>query len=159
MNIDSVTILHKQQPGAQLVAALEKLLSQDAILLRLDANERSIAYRLAMYLQEQFPKQHVDCEYNRDGVDPKRIQHLGLTPDDQDTEAKTVFPDIIVHERDTKSNYLVIEIKKSTNKADRSTDYAKLRGYKRNLGFKYALFLELATKDQADISAAEWIVD
>ena len=152
----SATIL-SEAPGKQIIAALEQLLDKDALLLQLDVNERSICYRFAMYLQALFPTLHVDCEYNRDGIDPKRIQHLGLYPDDDDTEAKTVFPDIVVHTRNTDKNYLVIEIKKSTNTTDRSTDFAKLRGYKKNLGFKYALFLELATNNQADLSFAEWV--
>lgn len=64
--------------------------------------------------RNEFPDFDVDCEYNRDGVAPKKIGHLGLYPDDDDTEAETVFPDIIVHRRGTEQNYLVIEAKKST---------------------------------------------
>lgn len=143
--------------GVPVIAALSELLARDALLLHLDANERSIAYRLAMYLQAQLPDLHVDCEYNRDGVDPKRIQHLGLYPDDVDTEARTAFPDIIAHKRATDQNFLVIELKKSTNPTDRSSDFAKLRGYKKNLGFQYALFLELATSGEAGVSEAQWV--
>ena len=157
MNAASAVTLQERDAGSSVLAALNNLLAQDALLLKIDANERSIAYRLAMYLQVQLPDLHVDCEYNRDGIDPKRIQHLGLYPDDEDTEARTAFPDIIAHKRGTSENYLVIELKKSTNTADRSTDFAKLRGYKKNLGFQFALFVELATGNQADVSAVEWV--
>lgn len=157
MNPGAVSRLNERAAGAPVVSALNDLLANDALLLEVDANERSIAYRLAMYLQAHLPHLHVDCEYNRDGIDPKRIQHLGLYPDDEDTEARTAFPDIIAHKRKTTENYLVVELKKSTNLADRASDFAKLRGYKRNLGFKFALFLELATGEQADVSVVEWV--
>lgn len=55
-------------------------------------------------------------------MDPKKIQHLGLYPDDEDTEAKTAYPDIIAHRRGTNENYLVIELKESTNTTDRAVD-------------------------------------
>ncbi|WP_447962023.1 hypothetical protein [Nitrospira sp. Ecomares 2.1] len=97
-------------------------------MLKVDANERSISYRFGMYLQQELIDYSVDCEYNREGIKPKRIGHLGLRPDAEDTEGKTVFPDIVAHVRGQKQNYLVIEIKKSTNKVSRTVDFQKLRG-------------------------------
>lgn len=152
-----VKVLQSKEPGNALVSALRTLLARDSCLLEVDANERSITHRLAMYLQEEFPSFDVDCEYNRDNVEPKKIGHLGLYPDDEDTEAKTVFPDIIVHKRGTKDNHLVIEVKKSTNRVGRTADYAKLHGYKKTLGFQFALFLELGTLQQATVTAVEWL--
>jgi hypothetical protein len=151
--------LQEQPPGDALLEALKDLLHHDSFLLRVDANERSIAYRLGMHLQSSFPKWHVDCEYNRDGVDPKKISHLGLYPNEEDSDARTAFPDIIVHRRGTPDNFLVLELKKSTNKTDRAVDFAKLRGYKRCLGFKFAAYLEFATGGQAGISDLEWVDD
>jgi hypothetical protein len=157
--MDAATIakLSERAPGAAVLNALRTLLLHDAFLLEIDANERSIAYRLAMYLQLQLPDFHVDCEYNRDGIDPKKIQHLGLYPDDEDTEARTAFPDIIAHKRGTVENYLAIELKKSTNSTQRAIDYAKLRGYKKNLGFQFALFIELGTGNKAEVSVIDWV--
>jgi len=157
MNDDIVARLVSRDPGNVVVAALEELLAKDGELLKLDANERSICYRLAMYLQARIPNLHVDCEYNRDGIDPKKIKFFDLYPDQDDTEAKTVFPDIIIHRRNSKENYLVIEVKKSTNKTCRSIDYAKLRGYKSTLKFKFALFLEFMTGVDPGVSFADWI--
>ena len=77
--------------------------------------------------------------------------------DDDDTEAKTVFPDIIVYNRGTKENHFVIEVKKSPNSASRDADYAKLRGYKRTLGFQFALLIELGTLHQATVIAVKWL--
>lgn len=111
------------------------MLTPDAHLLLVDANERSIAYRFASYLQAYLPKWIVDCEYNRDGVDPKKLGHLELWPNSEDEDARTVFPDVIPHLRGTKNNYLVIEFKKSTSGVDRGIDLEKLVGYKKQLGY------------------------
>ena len=95
---------------------LLKLKKNDWKLLKSDVNERSITHKLAIYLQENFPNFDVDCEYNRDGLDPKMLNLPVSNILDNDTEAKTVFPDIIIHERGTKNNILVIEVKKSSNR-------------------------------------------
>ena len=150
--------LRTHEPGQAVLSALECLLREDAHLLKADVNERSISHRFGMYLQSQFPKHHVDCEYNRDGIEPKRIGPIDLHPDVDDTEGKTVFPDIIVHVRGTdKKNYLVIEFKKSTSKVNRGIDRRKLTGYKRDLKYEFALFVELTVGGQADVALVEWI--
>jgi len=154
---DYRAVLLKQAPGKVVQNALAKLLQVDAHLLEVDANERAISHRLAMYLQEQLPRLSVDCEYNRDGVDPKRLNYLDIHPDEEDTEAKTVFPDIIAHRRKTDENYLVIEMKKSTSTVDRKVDYAKLQGYKRQLRYRHALFIELGCLDRAGQIYVEWL--
>jgi len=93
--------------------AVKKLRINDSFLLVADTNERAISHRLAIYLQSLFEGLEVDCEYNRHGMKVKKIE---LPNDDinwDDTEAKTVFPDIIIHKRNTdRYNLLVIEIKK-----------------------------------------------
>lgn len=144
-------------PGEAVFQALSDLLENDHGLLDIDANERSITFRLAMYLQPLFPEWTVDCEFNRDGVEPKRLGHLELYPDSEDEEARTVFPDVIVHRRGTEQNYLVMEFKKSTSHVDRQIDFRKLRGYKQQLGYTYALFVEVGTGGQACVTALEWI--
>lgn len=157
MNQAIVDTLLEQPAGAPIAEALSILLERDGYLLKVDANERSIIHRFAMYLQGQLPKFHVDCEYNRDGIDPKRIEHFYVSPDLEDTEAKTAFPDVIAHIRGTNKNYLVIELKKTTNNVDRMFDFAKLRGYKHNLGYEYALFIELAAAGEPDVLRVEWV--
>ena len=149
--------LRTREPGHAVLAALDCLLREDAYLLKVDANERSISHRFGMYFQAQLPNYHVDCEYNRDGVEPKRIGFLDLSTNAEDTEGKTVFPDIIAHVRGTKKNYLVIEFKKSTSSVDRSIDRRKLSGYKCDLKYDFALFVELAVDGQASIVQVEWI--
>jgi len=45
--------------------SIELLIRNDAHLLKIDVNERSITHRLAVHLQDAFKGWDVDCEYNR----------------------------------------------------------------------------------------------
>ena len=157
LSADQLEYLGLHPPGETVAWALSELLANDHDLLELDANERSITFRFAMYLQPRFPDWTVDCEFKRDGVEPKRLGHLELYPDSEDEEAKTVFPDVIVHRRGTKQNYLVVEFKKSTSRVDRQIDLRKLHGYKLQLGYVHALFVEVGTSGQASVAALEWV--
>ncbi len=153
---DQIQYLNRHPPGEAVAHALSELLDDDHDLLGIDANERSITFRFAMHLQQHLPDWTVDCEYNRDGIEPKRLGHLELYPDSEDDEAKTVFPDVIVHRRGTRNNHLVLEFKKSTSRIDRQIDLRKLRGYKQQLGYEHALFVEVGTEGQAIITVLEW---
>ena len=153
---DQIQYLNSHPPGEAVARALSELLDNDQDLLGVDANERSITFRFALYLQQHFPDLTVDCEYNRDGIEPKRLGHLELYPDSEDDDAKTVFPDVIVHQRGTRKNHLVLEFKKSTSHVDRQIDLRKLRGYKQQLGYEHALFVEVGTEGKAVITALEW---
>jgi hypothetical protein len=85
----------------------------------------------------------VDCEYNRYDYESKWLDFYPLDARADDTEARTVFPDIIVHKRGPKGpNVLAIEAKKSTNK-DGDLDIKKLKAYKSNehLKYEHAVFL------------------
>lgn len=157
MNEAIAATLAMREPGPQLRCALESLLERDRYLLEVDANERTITARVAHYLQLELSNWHVDCEYNRDGIVPKRLGHLGLDPNSEDTEARTVFPDIVVHERGTSNNYLVLELKKSSNTVPRAIDFTKLRGYRRQLNYQYAVFIELAVGKEPDVALVEWV--
>jgi len=91
--------------------ALGVLRKNDSFLLESDANERSIAHKLAEYLQKQFPDWNVDCEYNRKGIETKNLP--GIKECEEDRKREIVYPDIIVHERNTKHNLVVMELKKN----------------------------------------------
>lgn len=125
----------------KLIAAIEKLIKEDKCLLEIDINERTLSGRLAFYLQKIFKDYKVDCEYNRKENDIKR-----LPPEESartgDTKGKTIFPDIIIHERgNQKKNLCLIEIKKEGNN-DTARDIQKLTeltdkngGYSYDYGF------------------------
>jgi hypothetical protein len=107
--------------------AIEKLKTNDAELLDINVNERSISHKLAEYLQQSFTFWNVDCEYNRKIRDRKTLKVSYNNITDEDIEAKTIFPDIIVHHRQTVDNLLVIEMKK--NGRDTNKDEVKLKAF------------------------------
>jgi len=144
--------------GEKVLQALEKFIERDVLLLEIDANERSLTHRVAIYLQELFQDMDVDCEYNRDEHDPKELFLPGGDGDTYDTDAQTVYPDIIVHKRKTNDNLLVIEFKKTSSRIDDSKDFKKLNEYVNQLNYKYALFIEFEVgRIKQGISRVEWV--
>lgn len=132
-----------------LVDAIETLLERDSILLMTNANERTISAQLACYLKPAFPDWDVDVEYNRQGLDSKRIG-IGAG-------AELVYPDIIVHRRGLKKeNLLVIEMKKGESPEPDEDDLEKLRAYVAEFEYPYALFLRFSTT-KSSISAFQWV--
>lgn len=132
----------------RVIVALCRLYLNDRDLLEIDANERTITHKLAEYLQDEFPEWHVDCEYNRRGDQVKRLDIIGnwcVRPDD--TEAKTVFPDVIIHQRRTNANLVVIEVKKSSGHGD-TRDIEKLQSFVRDPAYMYGfgLFIRLGPR-------------
>lgn len=138
-------------------SALEQLLIQDLYLISNDVNERSISHRLAIYLEPFFPEWNVDCEYNRNHDDPKKLDIQGRNVCSDDTQATTVYPDIIIHKRNTDENLLVIEMKKTTSQEDDAYDLGKLKAFKEQLGYKHTIFLKLNVGDNPDIETIEWL--
>jgi hypothetical protein len=120
--------MSKEEVVRRLYTAYNTLLKHDRELLELDANERSLTHKLAEHLQVEFLDWNVDCEYNRVGALPKRLIGIRKNVSTEDTNARTVFPDIIIHRRNTKTNLVVIEAKKSST-ADGSADEEKLKAY------------------------------
>ena len=128
----------------KIIGAYKIFLAQDAHLLRVNANERSMTHRFAIYLQEEFPEYNVDCEYNRNEGGSKRINEFRKKfkrkIDSDDENAVTVYPDIIVHHRGTSDNFIVIEAKKTSGEI--GDDLEKLKTYKNDLEYKYAFFVK-----------------
>jgi hypothetical protein len=145
---------------------LERLIKEDEYLFTIDANERALTHRMAIYLEEKIrlieADWNVDCEYNRDVTSQKEpySKKLELTdlplPDYtngpyEDENATTVFPDVIVHKRGkngaNEGNLLVIEVKKSTSTVSEKFDKEKkLPAYLKHFYYKYACFVMLNTK-------------
>lgn len=126
----------KKEIETALENALSILKERDNLIIKSGVNERTLTHLLAMYIASEFEGYDVDCEYNRMGVDGKEMTKKIMIPQGMedttavsDTEAKTVFPDIIVHKRDNAdNNLLVIEAKKSSNQ-ERQSDFCKLNGF------------------------------
>ncbi|MEW6416595.1 MAG: hypothetical protein AB1480_00525 [Nitrospirota bacterium] len=122
--------------------AMDCLLRNDKFLITNDTNERTITHKLAEYLQQEFSEWNVDCEYNRHGEEIKKIDipKDGINWDD--IEQRTVFPDIIVHKRNTNKNIVIIEVKKSTNSISRAFDENKLKAFTTDpYNYKFGFFL------------------
>ena len=147
----------KEQIENALRAAIDLLLTADEDILRLDINERTISHRLAIYLEPHFPGWNVDCEYNRNHDDVKRLDIKRRNVTSDDTQATTVFPDIIVHRRGTDQNLLVIEMKKTTSHEDDDYDFGKLLAFKKQLGYSFAVFLKVRTERDVRIDTIEWV--
>lgn len=147
----------------KIVRAFNKLISNDSYLFTVDANERSITHHFAIYLQTEFPEYHIDCEYNRTMLDVKRLESFQQAIQADNTNGKSVFPDIIVHHRGTNNNYIVIEAKKNgrgdahqdapTCKCDR----CKLIAYKDDLRYRHAFFVQFPDKNMLESLNAEKI--
>ena len=77
----------------RLARAIARVLDNDRRLLEHGPSERAVAHRLAVYLENEFPGWHTDCEYNRQGseTDHKQVN----LPDGK----KDADPDIVVHFR------------------------------------------------------------
>lgn len=137
---------------------LQKLRRLDKHLLDINVNERTITHKLAEYLEEHIPEFDVDCEYNRfEHNDTDDImKRLNLPTDNinwDDTEAKTIFPDIIVHKRGPQGkNILVIEVKKSSSSISEISDRNKLKAFTKDpYNYELGLFLKISIEDTDDI--------
>ena len=125
---------------AAVQTAIESLSANDKHLLEADASERSLSHMLAVYLVSSFPDFHVDCEYNRDGFNVKKLMLSERCVKDDELEAVTVFPDIIIHKRGSQDqNLLVLEMKKASSSVDHAYDIAKLSAFKTELKYLFAV--------------------
>lgn len=129
---------------AAVCTALSDLIEIDVHLLSAGCSERSITHQLAVHLSKHFPLHHVDCEYNRYGDLPKRLQDIveKRTVTSNAIDAITVFPDVIVHKRGHDGeNLLVIEVKKASSTESACYDLKKLNAFKSQLGYKHAVHI------------------
>lgn len=134
--------------------AIRMLFANDAYLFYIDANERSISHRFAVYLEQIFVGWDVDCEYNRYYRDQKTIRppdepmrQYGINLDIDDEQGKTVYPDIIIHKRNTDNNLIAFEIKKTTSTVNDRFDLFKLENYtEQGLNYRYGVFIRFITR-------------
>jgi len=140
-----------------------------------DVNERSISHKLAEYLQSQFLEYHVDCEYNwqmRNNIDQSDSKNVLFTKEEErkfypknnkeaisDSNAHTIYPDIIIHKRGSNlDNLLCVEIKKSTNKdrLAKERDQIKLPKIGEKYNYKFLLYLEIPTGEEYGVEKIDF---
>ncbi len=146
----------EQEMQSQIQEAINSLLENDAILLQNDTAERTITGRLAIYIQERFPEWNVDCEYNRNMDAVKRLKEICNPTNNKN--GSSVFPDIIVHKRMSEENYIVIEVKKTTNTETDDCDMQKIKAFREELGYKHGLFVRFkAGIEKVGVEEMTWV--
>jgi hypothetical protein len=110
----------------KVVAAVGEFYAQETHLLEKDLGERTLTHRLAVHVEKQFPGWQVDCDYNRLGERTLRLPHGTIVSTD-DALGKSVYPDIVVHQREIPNNLLAIEVRKTANHQPPEHDQHKLR--------------------------------
>lgn len=146
----------EDETKSKVQIAIDKLLDRDALLLQNDAAERAITAKLSCYIQEEFDDWNVDCEYNRDFKSVKRLKEI-CNPTNNENGA-SVYPDIIVHHRMTAHNFLVVEVKKSTNTEPNDCDLMKLEAFREELGYVHGLFIRFrAGVEDVGIEEIVWV--
>ena len=139
-------------------AALAELFRSHERLMAVDANERSVTHHLANCIAAEFTDWDVDAEYNRDGYDPKQLQLPASDASSDDTNAKTVYPDVIVHRRGTKDNCLVLEVKKATG-GSIDHDHKKLKAFTSADGLGYTWGVHLVIGETEQGSKMRWFAN
>ena len=99
--------------------AKNKFLKEEKEIIKIDVNERTLSARLMFHLQtlllseiyqESYKEYSVDCEYNRRKeivkMIPKEYREL-------EKKDKQIYPDIILHQRNSEKNLMIIEMKKT----------------------------------------------
>ena len=147
-------------PSYEIYKLIEKsiitFLENDEILLKNDANERTITHKLACYLEKNFNDWDVDCEYNRNQFDIKRLK--SICNSSKNKNGSTVFPDIIIHKRMSNENFIVIEVKKTTNSQSDECDIKKLEAFRDELKYKHGFFIRFkAGSDDVGIEKIDWV--
>jgi hypothetical protein len=151
--------MDRAEISAAVEKALDKLIAEQPALLDLDVTERALSHHLALYISQLVPAEYdVDVEYNRHGVDPKRLELPPRDALDRELRATTVFPDILVHKRNTDGhNLLVLEMKKPGE--DRTYDELKLRAFRRELRYQYTAHVVIGREDGILVREVIWIDD
>ena len=110
----------------KVVAALREFYTHEALLFEKDLGERTLTHRLAVHVEKHFPSWEVDCDYDRLGERTLRLPRGTIVSTD-DHFARSIYPDIVVHQRAIPNNLLAIEVRKASNHQPLDHDQHKLR--------------------------------
>src|SRR5450631_214843 len=110
----------------RVITALQELFAHESVLFARDLGERTLTHRLAVHVERQFRGWNVDCDYDRLGERTLRLPHGTIISTD-DHLAKSIYPDIVVHQREIPNNLLAIEVRKAANHQPPEHDRHKLQ--------------------------------
>jgi hypothetical protein len=97
----------------KVVAALKEFYAREVFLFEHD-------------LERQFPDFEVDCDFDRLGPRTLNLPRGSIVSTD-DHLGKSVYPDIVVHQRNVPNNLIAIEVRKASNHQPVEHDRQKLR--------------------------------
>jgi hypothetical protein len=138
----------------RVVDALKEFYARETHLFEKDLGERTLTHRLAVHVEKQFPGWEVDCDYNRLGERTLRLPKGTIVSTD-DAIGKSIYPDIVVHQRDIPNNLLTIEVRKASNHQPPEHDQQKLRALTDpHLWFAYRIGVLLTLAKKA-VSSSE----
>ncbi|MBR0965898.1 hypothetical protein JQ554_17020 [Bradyrhizobium diazoefficiens] len=110
----------------KVIAALLEFYAHEGFLFEKDVGERAITHRFAVHLEKQFSGWTVDCNYDRLGERTLHLPHGTIISTD-DHLGKSIYPDVVVHQREIPNNLLSVEIRKASNHTPLEHDQHKLR--------------------------------
>lgn len=131
--------------------SLDKLYVNEKEILTKEYNigERTISNKLGNYIDMLIGHQYdVDVEYNRmrtkyEHNDLGNLMGKTLNWEDSGEGSSFVYPDIIIHKRDTSINIVEIEVKMSWKNRKKDFDYLKINEYMKQLGYQFGVYIEL----------------
>ncbi len=150
----------RKEMAALVDKAIDRLIESESELLELDVSERALSHHLARCLGELVSNGlKVDVEYNRHFANPKRLDLPPRKALDREIRATTVFPDIIIHRRNSDdNNLLVLELKKPGE--DTAYDDLKLRAFRRELRYAHTAHVILGKHSDGHIvREVIWVED
>jgi hypothetical protein len=133
----------------KLIAALQEFYARETYILERDLGERTLTHRLAVLVEKHFAGWEVDCDYDRLGERTIRLPHGSVSSTD-DHLGKSIYPDIVVHQRDIPNNLLAVEVRKASNHQPIEHDQHKLRALTDPhlwFAFSIGVFVTLAKKN------------
>lgn len=150
-----------------VIDALEHFYLNDRYLIDKNVHERSLTFRLGMYLQQEFSGWDVDCEYNKNCetfhenklLSSRCVHEQRFHCEDcNDRKKCTVFPDIIIHKRGAEQNLLVIEAKCNANKQQIEEEKEKIEAYlnEPTLRYSYGLFIYFRKSLKQTLTELRW---
>ncbi len=110
----------------KVLTALRGFYAQEGFLFEKDLGERTVTHRFAVHLEQQFPGWTVDCNYDRLGERTLHLPHGTIISTD-DHLGKSIYPDVVVHQREIPNNLLALEVRNATNHTAIDHDQHKLK--------------------------------
>ena len=135
-----------QEIGKKLRICIEILYKKDLFLIENSVSERSISHKLAEYLQVGFQYWNVDCEYNIIYDQVKELKGINEFSAQRTTDR--IYPDIIVHERNTDKNLVVIEIKVNIEGDSDIKKLEKLTSTVSEFSYKFGYFIRFSKEGE-----------